>query len=151
MRIPANHNFIVKKLNGPVSFHQKVDTLEEKITESLANLIKRAEYEVPEYGRLFKPVEEEFKNPNISSIADTIKFSIKPSTAKTNQKARILKMEIFSPNGNSITPIFECEAENKPFGKKELLDLLKDKDFAKRVKEEISAANTTLLKKQLGD
>ncbi len=144
MHIPANHNYKIK--GSPLLKKAHLQTsikLEDTIKESLSKLLKRTEYEIPEYGRLFKPIEEEFLNPNTRSVANRVKFSVKPSTDKKNQTGRILKMEIFSREGNSISPLFEC-------GKKEdLLNILKDEKLPEKVKEHIIKANVVLLKKNL--
>lgn len=148
---PVNPNYVIKKLNGVSSFKQKAPSIDETIKQTVDKLFKRAEYEVPEYGRLFKPVEEEFQNPDLTSIANRIKFSIKPSTSPQNQTDRILKMDIFSLKGNSISPIFECAGKDKPFGKKQLLEYIQSEKFLNRIKEEILNADKALLKRQLGD
>ncbi len=151
MRVPGNHPYIMKNPHVTARFKQKVKDLEETVVDKVSELLKRAEREVPENGNLFAPVNLEFKNPDFKSLAHDITFSIKPSTSKVNKDGRILKMEITSPQGNKITPIFECSQENKPFEKKQLIELLKNEDFIKRVKKEIEIAPEALMKKQLGE
>lgn len=135
------NNCSVRKLTDKTF---KSTNIEPVLNESLKKFTERAEREVPEYGRLFAPISEEFKNPDLTSIANRIKFSIKPSTDKANQTGRILKMEIFSQRGNQISPIFECGT------KEELLAFLKDEKLPLKIKEIISHAGKMLLKKSLG-
>lgn len=142
MRIHPSKGFNINPNNPIKKFCQQNLNIEEKITETLEKLIKRTEYEVPEYGG-FRPIEEEFTNPDIGSIANRVKFSVKPSTDKTNQKDRILKMDIFSYKGNSTSPIFEVAK------KEEILKILKTENLPEKIKKIISEANHALLKKNM--
>lgn len=141
MHIHPSKGFHISPNNSIKKFCQQNIKIEDKITEALDNLINKTENEVPEYGRLFRPVEEEFPNPDLTSIANKVKFTVKASTEKENQKGRILKMEIFSQKGNSISPIFEVGT------KEEILKMLKNESFPEKIKKIIAEANHILLKK----
>lgn len=133
MRIPKN--FTVNNSNPLKKFTQKPINLDDKIKETLKTLLKRTENEVPPYGRLFGRIEEEFQNPDLLTSANKIKFLIKPSTDTTNQTDRILEMKIFAKNGNNTSPFFKVGTKEK------LLEILKDEELPKIIKNHISIAN----------
>ncbi len=131
-----------KGVNAVESFKgQPSKELESIISKTVETLCKRVEYEVPEYGKLFKQVEEGFENPDKNAIAQEIKLTVKPSTKKEEQKTRILKMEIFSRDKNSIAPVFELGT------KEEIIKKLQDSNILEKIKSEILKADESILKK----
>ena len=133
------------KANSIQSFKQlpMERELDKVLNKTMETLAKRIEFEIPEYGRLFAPVKEEFTNPNEDAIAHTIKFLIKPSTNKDKPFTRILKMEILSKDQNSIAPIFEVGT------KQELLEKVKDTNLLDKIKDQILNIDPNELKKRL--
>lgn len=126
-----------------VTFTQKDPNINDRINNTLEKLLERTKLEVPEYGRLFKPVEEEFTNPNVTSIAHKINISVRASTYKENQFLRNLKIEISSPSGNSISPFLKTGT------KEEIMKMIKKEGFCEEISEMISKTTTAMLKKTL--
>ena len=143
MKLMINPLYKFSQVGSIASFKQlpEEQELDETIADTIEKLTKRVEYEVPEYGRLFAPIHEEFTNPDAQAIAHDIRFTVKPSTNISKEKIRILKMEILSREGNSIAPIFEVGT------KEEILNLLKDENLIERIKTEISNADASIHKK----
>lgn len=141
----ANHNITTKQIKR---FHQtKADIkerTENRIKIAINNLLEKTltkEKEVQDKKSPFKPAKEKFKNPNLASIAHKIRILVKQS--ESNPEGRILKMDIFSPEGNRISPFFETGTKN------EILEMLKDKALPDKIKKIISETTTDQLKKTM--
>lgn len=143
MNVIFNNTVPIGRACKTQNFTARMPELDEIIHKTVKTMQKRAEFEVPEYGRLFKPVVEEMQNPDTTAAANRAKFTIKPSTEKNNQKGRILKMEVLSAKGNAITPIFECGS------KEDILKILKDETLPEKIKDIINNANEASLKKEI--
>lgn len=130
----ANRNIAIKKVKR---FYQNRAGLEQRtenrIITSINNLLEKTlkkEKEVQDNKSPFTPTKEKFNNPNLASIAHKIEILIKQS--KMNPERRILEMDIFSPEGNRISPLFETGTKN------EILEMLKDKTLPKKIQKIIS-------------
>lgn len=96
-----------KKINFNTNFKGKIVQnndlivpLGKNIKNTISELFKRSEREVPEYG-IFTPVQESFINSDKSIYAGTITFKIAPSTIKSQpdyQKLRYLQAIVNTPS-----------------------------------------------------
>ena len=80
--------------------------MDELIKNTVDNLLKRAEREVPEYGS-FRNVSEKFKNTDKNLVADEFKLEIfqPPKGVENYEKKRALKFSASKPNCDSTMEI----------------------------------------------
>jgi hypothetical protein len=109
-----------------------IPQMKNKITDTLAKLVERAEKEVPEYGS-FNPVQETFKNPDKTLYAGDITFKIAQPSSEAkpdNRKARYFEVIVYTPSGVSNS------SEMMVLGtKKEVLDALRKDDLIDKLEQ----------------
>ncbi|MDD3238173.1 MAG: hypothetical protein PHV37_08780 [Candidatus Gastranaerophilales bacterium] len=143
MRVAFNIPVITKQLNFKASFGVSnpggiKNTLDDVIDDTIKDFSKKVKKNVPQKGRNFQIQTAEGKNPDLNSEADKFKFSFKPSTDSANETGRIMRMDVFSKEGNSYSPIFECGTKD------ELLAYVEDKNFVQKVKDAIKLSEQKL-------
>ena len=129
-----NHNKIANtQFSGVKPKMNEVKNMDELIKKMVADLLARAEREVPEYGE-FKIVHEEFKNPDKSLLATDfmLKITKPPKNIEGHEKKRYLELVAY----NLPSP-YIAEKVIGHGNKEEILAKLKESDLCQKIKEKL--------------
>ena len=129
-----NHNKISNTQFGGIKPKaNEVKNMDELIKKMVADLLARAEREVPEYGD-FKIVYEEFKNPDKSLLATDfmLKITKPPKNVEGHEKKRYLELVAY----NLPSP-YIAEKVLKYGTKEEILAKLKEDGLTEVIKEKL--------------
>ena len=129
-----NHNRIDKTQFGGIKPKaSEVRNMDELIKKMVADLLARAEREVPEYGE-FKIVYEEFKNPDKSLFATDfmLKITKPPKEVEGHEKKRYLELVAY----NLPSP-YIAEKVIGHGTKEDILNKLKEEDLCSVIKEKL--------------
>ena len=111
----------------------EVKKMDELIKKMVADLLARAEREVPEYGD-FKIVYEEFKNPDKNLIATDfmLKITKPPKNVEGHEKKRYLELVAYNlPSPYIAEKLLEIGTKDK------ILAKLKENNLADIIKEKL--------------
>ena len=111
----------------------EVKSMDELIKKMVADLLARAEREVPEYGD-FKIVYEQFKNPDKGLFATDfmLKITKPPKNIEGHEKKRYLELVAY----NLPSP-YVAEKVIGHGGKEDILAKLKEPDLCEKIKEKL--------------
>ena len=111
----------------------EVKSMDELIKKMVADLLARAEREVPEYGE-FKIVHEEFKNPDKSLLATDFMLQVTkpPKNIEGHEKKRYLKLVAY----NLPSP-YIAEKVIGHGSKEDIIAKLKEGDLCGIIKEKL--------------
>ena len=129
-----NHNKISNTQFGGIKPKaNEVKNMDELIKKMVADLLARAEREVPEYGD-FKIVYEQFKNPDKSMVATDfmLKITKPPKNIEGHEKKRYLELVAY----NLPSP-YIAEKVIGHGTKEEILAQLKDEGLNAKIKEKL--------------
>jgi len=127
-----NHNRVNNiNFNGIKPKANEVKNMDELIKKMVADLLARAEREVPEYGE-FRVVWEEFKNPDKSLEATDflLKITKPPKTLEGSEKERYLEAAALK-RGTA----YGAESVMGFGSKQDILNKLKEPDLCEKLKE----------------
>lgn len=129
-----NHNRVNKiNFSGIKPKANEVKNMDELIKKMVADLLARAEREVPEYGD-FKIVYEEFKNPDKSLFATDfmLKITKPPKEIEGHEKQRYLELVAYN-----VPSPYIAEKVIGRGNKEEILAQLKDNELCTKIKEKL--------------
>ena len=106
------------------------DKLQEQVLATINKLVRRIEKEVPESGS-FRPLQEDFTDPNLGLPIGKVSFQIAPTASEKvecSSATRFFKVSIFTPSGVSKASKILLDGT-----KNEIVDSLKKADTMKRI------------------